>query len=140
MGWFGESTGISLGKTIHFKEPMACILLTFCPSVDESRSRTFVNNCAVFCFTEGSPSLFGNTMRVLVAISACVLGLQGAMGFMPTPTLPRASTSSRRMAPMMARKPFIAGNWKLNPGTVEEATQLASEVSARCVSGGWQSR
>ena len=42
------------------------------------------------------------------------------------------SGSSRRLAPMMARKPFIAGNWKLNPATVDEATSLAKAVRA-CV-------
>jgi len=29
---------------------------------------------------------------------------------------------------MAARKPFIAGNWKMNPETVEEAVQLAKEI------------
>jgi hypothetical protein len=28
------------------------------------------------------------------------------------------------------RKPFISGNWKLNPQTREEATSLASEIAA----------
>jgi triosephosphate isomerase len=28
-----------------------------------------------------------------------------------------------------ARKPFISGNWKLNPQTREEAVTLASEIS-----------
>jgi triosephosphate isomerase len=29
---------------------------------------------------------------------------------------------------MAARKPFIAGNWKMNPETVEEAVALAKEI------------
>jgi hypothetical protein len=28
------------------------------------------------------------------------------------------------------RKPFISGNWKLNPQTRDEATELASEIAA----------
>ena len=31
---------------------------------------------------------------------------------------------------MAARRPFIAGNWKMNPETVEEAVQLAKEIVA----------
>lgn len=30
----------------------------------------------------------------------------------------------------MARKPFISGNWKLNPTTVEEAEKLASGIAS----------
>jgi Triosephosphate isomerase len=30
----------------------------------------------------------------------------------------------------MARKPFISGNWKLNPQTRDEAIQLAEEIAA----------
>lgn len=30
----------------------------------------------------------------------------------------------------MARKPFISGNWKLNPQTKEEAAQLAAGIAA----------
>ena len=73
-------------------------------------------------------------VRVLASTCA-LLGLQGVVGFVPMPQLQQpgglhatSSASTRRMTPMMARKPFIAGNWKLNPGTLEEATQLAQEV------------
>ena len=30
----------------------------------------------------------------------------------------------------MARKPFISGNWKLNPQTKDEATKLAADIAA----------
>ena len=30
----------------------------------------------------------------------------------------------------MARKPFISGNWKLNPQTKDEAVALATEIAA----------
>lgn len=30
----------------------------------------------------------------------------------------------------MARRPFISGNWKLNPQSREEAVQLASDIAA----------
>ena len=29
---------------------------------------------------------------------------------------------------MAARRPIIAGNWKMNPETVEEAVQLAKDI------------
>ncbi len=35
---------------------------------------------------------------------------------------------------MVARKPFIAGNWKMNPVTVEEAKALASAVAKEAAS------
>ena len=74
-------------------------------------------------------------VRVATASACALLGLQGAMGFLPTPQLQSSSalhattTTGRRMTPMMARKPFIAGNWKLNPGKLDEAIKLAQEVS-----------
>eukprot|EP00952_Eustigmatos_sp_NYUAD-ZCMA_P005831 25249-Eustigmatos_ZCMA.PRE.1 len=39
-----------------------------------------------------------------------------------------ASSYARRATEMMARKPFMAGNWKLNPASVDEAVSLAKEV------------
>lgn len=34
----------------------------------------------------------------------------------------------------VARKPFISGNWKLNPQTKEEAVKLASDIAASVTS------
>lgn len=40
-------------------------------------------------------------------------------------------TNSRASSALdMARKPFISGNWKLNPQTKEEAAQLAAGIAA----------
>lgn len=44
-----------------------------------------------------------------------------------TTALSRFSSST---ALEMARKPFISGNWKLNPTTVEEAEKLASGIAS----------
>jgi hypothetical protein len=67
-------------------------------------------------------------MRTLAAATA-LLAASAAEAFVP---ITRAySGSVRRMAPMMARKPFIAGNWKLNPATLDEATSLAKAVRAQ---------
>lgn len=41
-----------------------------------------------------------------------------------------ATTLSRSTALEAARKPFISGNWKLNPQTKEEAVKLASDIAA----------
>eukprot|EP00522_Entomoneis_paludosa_P005670 CAMPEP_0172455728 /NCGR_PEP_ID=MMETSP1065-20121228/12214_1 /TAXON_ID=265537 /ORGANISM="Amphiprora paludosa, Strain CCMP125" /LENGTH=286 /DNA_ID=CAMNT_0013208199 /DNA_START=95 /DNA_END=955 /DNA_ORIENTATION=- len=51
--------------------------------------------------------------------------LSAACAFTPAPTATRSSGSALDMA----RKPFISGNWKLNPSSKEEATQLASEIA-----------
>jgi triosephosphate isomerase (TIM) len=53
------------------------------------------------------------------------LALLGSVAaFAPPFGAPRVSTS------LDARKPFISGNWKLNPQTKEEALTLASEIAA----------
>jgi hypothetical protein len=52
------------------------------------------------------------------------LALAGSVGaFAPSFGVTRPSTS------LDARKPFISGNWKLNPQTKEEALALASEIA-----------
>ncbi len=41
-----------------------------------------------------------------------------------------SSSRCRSVGPlMMARKPFIAGNWKMNPLTAEEVQSLATAVA-----------
>jgi len=42
-----------------------------------------------------------------------------------------ASTSSTQLD---ARKPFISGNWKLNPQTKDEAVQLAGDIASKITS------
>jgi triosephosphate isomerase len=49
-----------------------------------------------------------------------------ASAFAPSFGVPRPVQSALDMA----RKPFISGNWKLNPQTKEEAVALASEIAA----------
>ena len=51
--------------------------------------------------------------------------LPAALGFLasPAPRQPGALTA------LHARRPIMAGNWKMNPNTVEEATKLASTVA-----------
>uniref|UniRef100_A0A7S2N3S9 Triosephosphate isomerase n=1 Tax=Helicotheca tamesis TaxID=374047 RepID=A0A7S2N3S9_9STRA len=56
-----------------------------------------------------------------LAIATLLAG--SAAAFAPTFGGPRASTQ------LSARKPFISGNWKLNPQTREEAVQLGKEIA-----------
>lgn len=42
--------------------------------------------------------------------------------------------SSSCMSLEMARKPFISGNWKLNPQTKTEAIKLANDIAASVTS------
>lgn len=74
-------------------------------------------------------------MRTVLAASS-LLGLAApALAFLRAPALQRVSTlgstasTSRRGCVTMARRPFIAGNWKLNPGSMDEAVTLAKAVS-----------
>lgn len=41
-----------------------------------------------------------------------------------------AAATASTTTQLEARKPFIAGNWKLNPQTREEAVTLASDIAA----------
>lgn len=48
---------------------------------------------------------------------------------------PSSYSVSRSTTQLDARKPFISGNWKLNPQTKEEAVKLASEIAAKITPG-----
>mmetsp|Transcript_4744 Transcript_4744/g.6161 ORF Transcript_4744/g.6161 Transcript_4744/m.6161 type:complete len:284 (-) Transcript_4744:721-1572(-) len=60
-------------------------------------------------------------MKFIIA-AASLLSVVAAFA----PAVPSARTSFA----LDARKPFISGNWKLNPQTKEEATQLATDIAA----------
>lgn len=57
------------------------------------------------------------------ALLAALVG--SASAFCPSQT----SSLQRTIQLDMARRPFISGNWKLNPQTKEEAVQLATDIS-----------
>lgn len=60
--------------------------------------------------------------------TACVSSVQA---FAPAVRVSNsASTSTIATALDMARRPFISGNWKLNPQTRDEAVKLASDIAA----------
>ncbi|EEC50917.1 triosephosphate isomerase [Phaeodactylum tricornutum CCAP 1055/1] len=67
-----------------------------------------------------------------LALSVAAL-ISSATAFAPTfrgsPASTTASTTS-----LAARKPFISGNWKLNPQTKSEAVDLASNIAAAITS------
>lgn len=50
----------------------------------------------------------------------------GSVAFIPT--APQRSMNKIELE--MARKPFISGNWKLNPQTKTEAIQLGADIAA----------
>ena len=71
------------------------------------------------------------TVSVLVALASIVSTttafLAPSTGLRPT--LSRSSAArTARMTPLEARRSFIAGNWKENPATVDEAVALAKAV------------
>jgi triosephosphate isomerase (TIM) len=56
----------------------------------------------------------------------CLMSLVGATSaFAPTFT----SNQGQQFALHATRKPFISGNWKLNPQTKDEAVKLASKIA-----------
>ena len=50
--------------------------------------------------------------------------ISSACAFAPQPVPVKSGTA------LAARKPFISGNWKLNPQTRDEAVQLAGDIAA----------
>lgn len=62
----------------------------------------------------------------------CSLAFLAALGSVSafSPSFGGVSRSSTTTALDATRKPFISGNWKLNPQTRDEAVALASEISA----------
>lgn len=62
-------------------------------------------------------------MKLSIATFVSLFGASAA--FAPSSMGVRSATQ------LEARKPFISGNWKLNPQTKEEAVTLASEIAAQ---------
>ena len=60
-------------------------------------------------------------MKFCAASLLALIGVTSA--FAPTARVSRSTS-------LDARKPFISGNWKLNPQTREEAVTLATEISS----------
>lgn len=52
----------------------------------------------------------------------------GAQAFVPSTSTIHFTTRTTSLD--MARKPFISGNWKLNPQSREEAVKLASDIAS----------
>lgn len=79
-------------------------------------------------------------MRVLGSIALFVVNILSTFAFTTyvetlrlsrRVTQPPVSRSHPTLSQVqMARKPFISGNWKLNPKTKNEAIQLAADIAA----------
>lgn len=68
-----------------------------------------------------------NCIAMKIAATAVLVALScaGASAFLPQH--PSSPISVTRL--FMARKPFITGNWKLNPSTRQEAVDLATGIA-----------
>jgi triosephosphate isomerase len=65
-------------------------------------------------------------MMMFQALSLAAL-VSSSAAFAPS-FVSRASSSGSALE--MARRPFISGNWKLNPQTKQEAVALAKDIAA----------
>lgn len=65
-------------------------------------------------------------MKLLSAITLLAT-LSSSSAFVPS----AKSFVSKSSTQLEARKPFISGNWKLNPQTKDEAVTLASEIASK---------
>ena len=68
-------------------------------------------------------------MKLVYACSLLLLGSSSAFVAPNNRISPRVSSSSTATE-LFARKPFITGNWKLNPQTKAEAVDLARGIAA----------
>jgi triosephosphate isomerase (TIM) len=68
-------------------------------------------------------------MRLAAAVVTLLL-VSTADGFSPHQTHARQRALSTSALAMAVRKPFITGNWKMNPTTKQEALDLAKGVAA----------
>jgi Triosephosphate isomerase len=75
-------------------------------------------------------------MKVVILTTAAFLMGGGTQAFAPSTSI-HHSLAGRptihfitKTCLDMARKPFISGNWKLNPQSREEAVKLASDIAA----------
>ena len=64
-----------------------------------------------------------------------IVSLVSLLGQVSAFTAPLQSHQSVETA-LFARKPFITGNWKLNPSTKQEAVQLGTEIANAVTSSG----
>lgn len=69
-------------------------------------------------------------MKLSILTLLCSLTSSAAF----TPTL-LGSVKNSVLTQLEARKPFISGNWKLNPQTKNEAVTLATEIAAQITDG-----
>lgn len=92
---------------------------------------------SVFPFVRFIPEAFATRLPYSIVMKFLALSvaalISSATAFAPTfrgsPASTTASTTS-----LAARKPFISGNWKLNPQTKSEAVDLASNIAAAITS------
>ena len=85
--------------------------------------------------TKNMPSPSSHRTRIQVAAAAAATvailsGLPVAFGFSFS-SFSAVKSTSHPTRLFTTRRPFITGNWKLNPSTKAEAIQLAKEISAQ---------
>jgi triosephosphate isomerase len=69
-------------------------------------------------------------MKLTTGALSFLCGLTTTLAFTATNPPLVSRTSVLSTTSLDARKPFISGNWKLNPQTKEEAVDLATEIAA----------
>lgn len=71
----------------------------------------------------------------LATVTLLLSSLSSVSAFAPTTTHVGPRTTRADIASLHAtgRKPFISGNWKLNPSTKGEAVALAKDISSKII-------
>lgn len=73
------------------------------------------------------------SLKMFAKILILASMLSSSLGFLPS--IHRPNTNAPIVVSLeMVRKPFISGNWKLNPQTKSEAITLATDISAAITS------
>jgi Triosephosphate isomerase len=88
----------------------------------QSQSSTIEHNTRTDIHTQ-------STMKFLHATTTAALVVSSASAFV-APLVVGKGGGSSFVLDASSRKPFISGNWKLNPQTKEEAIKLAADIAA----------
>ena len=97
---------------------------------DEEKTGSFYTHYKLFSHPTQRATLPLQQTTMKLAIASILAG--SAAAFAPTAQHQSSFSSS---STLYARKPFISGNWKLNPQTKDEALTLAKDIAASITDG-----
>lgn len=122
-----------LNGTKHLRTGVPVIIRCEMRSIHKSQNpipkRSPLSGCDLYLLYSRTTLFLFITMKLLALTLAALLSVSS--GFVLPQTSPSFVSSTTALG---SRKPFISGNWKLNPQTKAEAVQLATDIAASITS------